>query len=119
MNQPLFDIDFYVVGTQKGGTTSLHDLLAQHDEIRLPEIKETHYFSHQDRRTRGADWYKAQFVDRAQGLLTGEVDPEYMFSPVAAARVAAETRVRKVIFVLRNPIRRAYSQYLMTKRRGY
>lgn len=119
MSPRMFKIDFYVIGTQKGGTTTLHDILVQHDDIRLPRIKETHYFSHEDRRTRGADWYRAQFPDRPGARLTGEVDPEYMFSSVAAERVAAETGAQKVIFVLRNPIRRAYSQYLMTKRRGY
>ena len=117
----MHEVDFYVIGTQKGGTTTLHDILVQHDDIRLPRIKETHYFSHADRRARGADWYDAQFSAPAPGKaqLTGEIDPEYMFSPLAAERVAAETRAEKIIFVLRNPIRRAYSQYLMTKRRGF
>ena len=117
----MHEIDFYVIGTQKGGTTMLHDILVQHGDIRLPSIKETHYFSHADCRSRGVDWYDAQFPAPAPGKaqLTGEVDPEYMFSPLAAERIAAETSAEKIIFVLRNPIRRAYSQYLMTKRRGY
>lgn len=115
----MLNIDFLVVGTQKAGTTTLHDLLAQHDDVCMPRIKETHYFSHADRRVLGPNWYRAQFSNKPGSRIIGEIDPEYMFAPEAAARVAAETSVQKVIFVLRNPIRRAYSQYLMTVRRGY
>ncbi len=114
----MFEIDFFVVGTQKGGTTSLHDILNEHPDICLPSIKETHYFSHSDRRERGPDWYRSQFPARGSSI-TGEVDPEYMFSPLAAKRISEETPARKIAFVLRNPIRRAYSQFLMSVRRGY
>ena len=34
---------FFCPGAQKSGTTTLHDLLSQHPEICLPEIKETKY----------------------------------------------------------------------------
>ncbi|WP_411572508.1 hypothetical protein [Tropicimonas sp. TH_r6] len=92
--------------------------MSQHADIRLPKIKETHYFSHSDRRERGPEWYRGQFPDRA-ATLTGEIDPEYMYSPCAPWRIAEETSAKKIVFILRNPIRRAYSQYLMSVRRGY
>jgi len=33
--------NFFVVGTFKGGTTSLHQYLSQHPDIFMPELKET------------------------------------------------------------------------------
>ena len=36
--------DFLGLGTQKGGTTSLHQLLSAHPQVHLPAAKELHYF---------------------------------------------------------------------------
>ena len=38
------EVDFFVVGAQKSGTTFLHALLSSDERIALPEIKETHFF---------------------------------------------------------------------------
>jgi hypothetical protein len=35
---------FFVVGAQKSGTTWLHDYLANHPQVRVPTIKELHYW---------------------------------------------------------------------------
>ena len=35
---------FLGLGTQKGGTTTLHRLLAGHPQVFLPPCKEVHYF---------------------------------------------------------------------------
>ena len=35
---------FLGIGAAKCGTTSLHEILAQHSEIYLPEKKELHFF---------------------------------------------------------------------------
>ncbi|MBU2537742.1 MAG: sulfotransferase domain-containing protein [Proteobacteria bacterium] len=112
-------LDFLALGTQKAGTTSLHDWLAQHDDIRLPSIKETHFFSHEDRFQYGMDWYLKQFPSKpAAFTITGEIDPEYLFIEGAAEKIKNLTDVNKFIVVLRHPIQRAYSHYLMTARRG-
>ena len=37
--------NFLCVGAQKAGSTTLHDILIQHPEIYLPEIKENQIFS--------------------------------------------------------------------------
>ena len=36
----------FVIGAQKAGTTTIHELLRAHSDISLPSIKETHFFSH-------------------------------------------------------------------------
>ena len=37
----------FIIGAQKSGTTTVHNLLSPHPEISLPKIKETHYFSNE------------------------------------------------------------------------
>lgn len=119
MTEDKLELDFLVLGAQKAGTTSLHEMLARHSEISLPEIKETHFFSHADRAALGRDWYEAQFTKRPNASLKGEIDPEYLYTPSAAANIRAKTNVSKFVIVLRHPLDRAFSQYQMSVRRGY
>ena len=51
--------DFLGLGTQKGGTTTLHRLLDQHPAIHLPACKEVHYFD--QNYDKGQSWYSEQF----------------------------------------------------------
>jgi len=109
---------FFVAGAQKAGTTSLHDWLVQQPDVCLPTLKETHYFSHDQRYEKGLDWYRRQFPRCADGSVVGEVDPEYMYYACAPERIAKACPEAKVVFILRSPLERAYSQYLMSVRRG-
>lgn len=116
----MIHLDFLILGAQKAGTTSLHDWLMQHSDIRLPVLKETHFFSHEDRFIKGMDWYLEQFPSKSvEYTLKGEVDPEYLFIEGAAEKIKQLTDVHKFIVILRQPIQRAYSHYLMTLRRGF
>ena len=112
-------LDFLVLGAQKAGTTTLHDWLAPHPAITLPTFKETHFFSHPKFTARGIDWYLRQFPGEQGEKLIGEVDPEYLFTASAAEEIAAKTTAKKFIILLRHPLERALSQYLMSSRRGY
>lgn len=119
MTQNKLDLDFLVLGAQKAGTTSLHQMMARHSEISLPETKETHFFSHVDRAALGRDWYEAQFTKKPNAILKGEIDPEYLYVPSAACNIRAMTNVSKFVIVVRHPLDRAFSQYQMSVRRGY
>lgn len=112
-------LDFMVLGAQKAGTTSLHDMLVEHQDIALPAIKETHFFSHADRAALGVRWYTEQFNFTKITRLVGEIDPEYLYEPSAADKIHRLTTTAKFIVVLRHPLKRAFSQYQMSKRRGY
>jgi hypothetical protein len=109
--------DFVIIGTQRGGTTSLHAYLRQLPDVALPEKKELHYLT--DRFERGRDWYLGQFPgERAPGVITGEATPYSMFHPLAPARLKQVAPQAKLIALLRNPVDRAYSHYLMERERG-
>ena len=110
---------FFVVGAQKAGTTTLHDWLRNCCEVALPWSKETHYFRDEDRFSKGDQWYLKQFKVTAKTKVIGEIDPEYMYFPECAQRIKCFTKNPKLIFILRDPLSRAYSNYLMSVRMGY
>src|SRR5438067_2618788 len=111
--------DFLIIGTQRGGTTSLYRYLKAHPCIAAPSYKDVHFF---DRRYRkGLQWYRGHFPMtwekayaqqiRKRPFLTGEASPSYLFHPLAPKRVAEALPHVKLIVLLRNPVSRAYSQY--------
>lgn len=118
MSDPWHIPDFFVIGVQKAGTSTLHEWLRAQPGVCLPTIKETHFFSDEATYARGVDEYRRWFNCSA-GAVVGEVDPEYLFFPQALPRIAEQTNEARFIVILRNPYDRAYSHYLMTQRRGY
>ena len=111
--------NFICVGAQKAGTTTLYHLLNQHPEICLPKEKETHFFLNgTDKYTQGLKWYSDTFFQACpQNHLRGEISPGYMYLPYVSERIFTDIGPDvKLIFMLRNPIDRAYSGYFMSKR---
>ncbi len=114
--------NFLVVGAQKAGTTSLHHFLQAHPEIYLPEQKETKFFVHDRFYEKGIRHYEQTYFSARQlQLAVGEVDPDYMYCEQSAHRIAKDLDIStlKLIFIFRNPVDRAFSQYLMNYRRGH
>lgn len=110
---------FMIIGTQKGGTTSLYHYLIQHPCIAPIWIKEPHFFDIYF--YKGLPWYRSHFPTTIEqyyarhvqqhDLIVGEASPYYLFHPQAATRVAQTLPKAKLILLLRNPVDRAYSQY--------
>src|SRR3989304_1704965 len=110
---------FFVIGAQKTGTTTLHDWLSAEAGISPPGCKETHFFSLDEIYGRGLEWYYSQFDQSKQGRdnLIGEVDPDYIFYKDTPERIRTMIGKPRFVLLLRNPIDRAYSHYLMSLRR--
>ena len=108
--------DFLGVGTQKGGTTYLYELLKRHPQVFLAEPKEQHFFSLHWQR--GADWYRSQFASEQESQICGEITPYYLFHPEAPARIQSLLPNVKLIVLLRDPVERALSQYFHSRRLG-
>lgn len=109
---------FLVIGTKRGGSTSLYEYIAGHPDV-LPcsAKKGTHYFDVNF--PRGWSWFRSFFPLGAAGRMTGEGSPYYLFHPLAAARIAAALPEVKLVAALRNPVDRAYSHYHYNVRRGF
>jgi hypothetical protein len=108
---------FLVLGTQKGGTTSLHRLLAQHPQVFLPACKEVHYFSLHDQQP--LHWYAAHYREAKPGQRRGDITPYYLFHPRAPQRIRAVLPQAKLIVLLRDPVERALSQVFHARRHGF
>ncbi len=116
--------DFLLVGTKRGGTTSLWNNLVHHPCV-LPMfpgvrgLKSTDWFFADDRH--GERWYRSHFDTRQRrrrvsgregsAVVSGEASPYYMWDPRIPPRIAATVPGVKVLVVLRDPVARAYSHY--------
>jgi hypothetical protein len=109
--------DFVIIGTQRGGTTSLHAYLSAHPQVMTPTTKELHFLT--DRHERGLDWYLGQFPrELPPHVITGEATPYALFHPLAPQRLLEVAPAARAIVLLRNPVNRAYSHFLLERSRG-
>ena len=136
--------DFIICGAMKSSTTTLHAMLNQHPDIFIPE-KEVHFFDYdnilqhpdfntyenknwfslniKDNKINGNEkrvwqWYAQQFSVAHNNQIIGEDSTTYLASPLAAKRIALQTKPIKLIIMLRQPTLRAYSQYWHLVRSG-
>jgi hypothetical protein len=108
---------FIIIGTQKGGTTSLYDYLVRHPSVRPAVGKGIHYFD--QHHELGDRWYRSNFPVLRPGQLTGEASPDYMPHHDVPGRVAALVPEVRLIALLREPVARAHSHYVHNRSKGY
>ena len=131
--------NFLVVGAAKSGTTSLFHYLEQHPDVFASPVKEPNFLAFPDdgrlnlrgpldeagmyryihRKTaKSFAAYRDLFADASRETAVGEASPRYFYIPHAAARIERYLGAPKIIVILRDPIARAYSHFLMNRRRG-
>ena len=123
-----FKLNFVGIGAEKSGTTWIADCLAEHPEICMAPGKELYFFNEYDphfltvKNHRydkwGFDWYKKQFNNCAARQIKGEFTPTYLYCKRAAARIKKHYPDIKIIVALRDPVDRAFSQYLHDQKIG-
>lgn len=111
MNAPLLP-HFIIIGAMKSGTTTLYRHLALHPDVDMSRDKETDFFVAEKNWPQGLDWYGAQFT-RADAV-RGEASPNYTkcrdFTGVPE-RMAGLCPYVRLIYILRDPVKRAESQF--------
>lgn len=113
--------NFYIIGVEKGGTSSLFGYLSEHPFINKPVTKEINFFNKYY--FRGKNWYKVNFpfvFSRIfnQHVITGEASVRYFDYPHTIKRIKEFTPNAKFIALLRNPVERAFSEFSSTSRFG-
>jgi hypothetical protein len=106
--------DFLMIGAAKSGTTTLWQYLDRHPGICMPQFKEPGYYSLPEFNSKGLDWYVSLFDDAKPGQLWAEASTTYTRWPVTldSPKLMHEHGVPgKFVYILRNPIDRAYSHY--------
>lgn len=119
-------VDFFIVGAPKAGTTSLYHYLNEHPEIEMSLQKEPDFFSDIEIAKQGMYYgknristieeYHQLFNDNS--LLKGEASVSYLFYKGVAQKIKEYNANAKIIIMLRNPVDRAFSHYLMDYRLG-
>jgi hypothetical protein len=117
-----------IVGAPKAGTTALHSALAQHPQVFTTTPKEPKYWlcgdappphwtgpgdahSQQEWIWRRRD-YDALFEPAGNDQIRGESTPFYLWSRPAHRRIAEHLPNVKLVAVIRDPIDRAYSNWM-------
>ncbi len=125
------DPDYLIIGTKRGGTTSLARWLLEHPEVAgmwpPPENRKGAYFFDVNY-GEGHAWYRSHFPtrmshERARAAagnrqLIGDATPYYLHHPHAPMRARRIVPDAKVIALLRNPIDRAHSHWQERTRAG-
>ena len=120
--------DFLVIGAPKAGTTALHAALAQHPEVFTSSPKEPKYWLCDDApppawcgpgdRHSQREWiwrrdrYDALFEPARPDQVRGESSPFYLWSRGAHRRIAEALPDVRLVAVVRDPIDRAYSNWM-------
>lgn len=105
--------DFVVIGAMRAGTTTLYEILRASGAVQTPRMKETDFFLTRQKTERGLDWFNRQFA-ALDARPIGDVSPNYTkrdFFPGVADRIHAANPFAKIVFVARDPVARAISQY--------
>ncbi|NKB33208.1 MAG: hypothetical protein GKR91_08925 [Pseudomonadales bacterium] len=141
--------DFIVIGAVKAGTTSLYHYLGQHPAIQMSSVNWTRFFHvdgdppdfKTKEKTYGTELlqssvnryknmcnpriptsiedYLSLWNSETEGHCLGEVSPTYLHDPAVAPRIHARFPKIKLIAVLRHPVDRAYSHFVMDAREGW
>jgi hypothetical protein len=120
--------DFFLIGAPKAGTTALHAAMARHPRLFLSGVKEPKYYMCGDspppaykgpgdaHSNQEWIWQRQRYLDLFAGVpenvLAGESTPFYLYNRDARRRIARDRPDAKLIAVLRDPVDRAYSNWM-------
>lgn len=102
--------NFILVGAEKCATTWIYFCLKEHPEVYLPPYRtEVHFF---DRNySKGIKFYKKFYKFWKGEKAIGDITPSYIYDINVAELIAKHLPNAKIIFSLRNPVYRCYSDY--------
>jgi hypothetical protein len=102
---------FLLIGASRSGTTTLYHQLREHPDICMPVLKEINFFS--QNWEEGIEWYSNHFIDCDEQKTIGEASTTYTWPqyPDVPSRIASVMPDVQLIYLMRNPIERAFSHY--------
>ena len=130
--------DFIIGGAMKSGTSTIHNILEKHPKVFIPkkeigffdidnilEHSDFNFFTDNKWVSQSMDndpekmwrWYQEKFKGKETSL-KGEDSTTYLASKIAAKRISLQKKDIKLIFILRQPSLRAYSNYYHLLRTG-
>jgi hypothetical protein len=107
--------DFVIIGAIRSGTTSVARYLGAHPEIYMARQKEVRYFN--SGFDKGVEWYASNFEGALPPQICGEATPAYMSNAEAMRRMSELIPDARLIALVREPAKRAWSHYWMRRER--
>jgi hypothetical protein len=112
-----------IAGAPKCGTSSLYFWLAPHPQVCASTVKETFYLADDVSRFNetlnyqkdGLDGYKRHFKNCEDAEIIFEATAPYIYYNTPLDVLPKLSPVPKIVFILRDPARRLYSQYTFNK----
>ncbi|WP_228060787.1 MULTISPECIES: sulfotransferase family protein [unclassified Coleofasciculus] len=124
--------NFLIIGAAKAGTTALYRYLKQHPQIYMSSLKETQFFVFLEeenlnfnanepflrkyQQIKDIESYRNLFKKASQEIAIGEVSPWYIYLPNIPSKIKHYILDVKLIAMLRDPVERAYSNFLHSVR---
>lgn len=115
-----------IIGVQKSATTWLSKRLSQHPDVYMVP-GEVHYFDHENKFSKGVNWYSSLFKDVENESILCEKSGAYFWTTCEGVkgepadkpqRIKALLPEVKLIVILRNPVVRAISGWNHNIRSG-
>lgn len=131
--------DFIIGGAMKSGTTTLHHILNTHRNVFIPDeeifffniddIEQNSeffieldnkwtFFDYNKNFEKYLDWYSSFFSESKEDEIIGEDSTTYLCSEKSPKRIYELIPDVKLIFLVRDPVNRAYSHYWHMVRTG-
>lgn len=110
--------NFFVIGAEKAGTTSVCELLSQHPDVFFSHPKEPNFFTRPAGDVHSFEWYESLFTSAASYQLVGEGSTTYskcLTYPGTAQRIASYAPDARIIYIVRQPLRRVESQWIQRR----
>ncbi|MEY8800936.1 sulfotransferase domain-containing protein [Leisingera sp. XS_AS12] len=102
--------DVLGIGAQKCASSWLHAVAGSHPDIGISNPKEVDFFSYYF--DRGYQWYERHFPQKTGARIWFECSPSYFHDPRAPDRAATYRPELKVLALLRDPVKRAFSNHM-------
>jgi hypothetical protein len=112
---------FIIAGAPRSGTTWLYELLDRHPDVYMakPARPEPKFFLVDELYALGVQhYYKTWFSEAGGCPAAGEKTTNYLESPTAAERIYSHLPAVKLVFILRDPAHRAYSNWAWSVMNG-
>jgi len=110
--------NFFILGAQKAGTSSLYHYLKQHPQVYMSPIKEAKFFLKKNPSKKEEEEYLELFDGAENYPVRGEATPLYLSGQGVPERIHEKVPDARMVVILRDPVERAYSAFLMTRRQG-
>lgn len=130
------NINLFIIGAAKSGTTSLYNYLQQHPNVFFPRVKEPHFYAdvesndpsayikpepgklYHEKIINDKEVYEALYNEATSEKILADASPSYLWDDKAANRIYEDYPSAKIVILLRNPTERVFSHYLMDIRSG-